>query len=148
MTTTRPTAPLGRSWLLLLAVATGFAAGAVGVNPAARALLLGGGLPDEIGLAEARAFHGELLWLDARSDADFARAHFPGALPLNEGRWDEQIEAVVQRWQPGTRVVVYCRSSGCGASRRVAELLRRQYQFDDVWVLRGGWEAWGAPKAP
>lgn len=140
--------PIWRSWLALAAAATVLAAGAAGLNPAARALLRSGELPDELSVAEARAFRGAMLWIDARSDADFARAHVPGAWPLNEERWDEQIEAVVDRWQPGTRVVVYCSSTGCQASRRVADSLRSQYQFDDVWVLHGGWEAWQSGTSP
>jgi rhodanese-related sulfurtransferase len=139
---------LWRSWLLLVAVATVCAAGAVVLHPAARALLSAGGLPDETSVAEARAYRDELVWVDARPDADFSRGHVPEALPLTEERWDEQIEAVVLRWRPGVRVVVYCSSSGCQASRRVADLLRTQYQFDDVRVLRGGWEAWEKGASP
>jgi rhodanese-related sulfurtransferase len=146
--TTPPRAPLWRSWLALAAVATVCAAGAVGLHPAARALLSAGGLPDEISAAEARASRRELIWIDARPAGDFSRGHVPEALPLTEERWDEQIEAVVLRWRPGVRVVVYCSSTGCQASRRVADLLRTQYQFDDVWVLRGGWEAWEKVESP
>ena len=134
----------GGTWLRLAAVAALLTSVAITFNPRARTLLFAGRMPDEMTLAEARSERSPLLWIDARSDGDFVRAHVPGALPLNEDRWDEQIEAVVLRWRPGMRVVVYCSSTGCQASRRVADLLRQQYQFGDVWVLRSGWEAWKA----
>lgn len=148
MSTGPQRASLWRSWLLFAVAATVLAAGAAALNPAARALVLAGGLPDEVSVAETRAFRGKLLWIDARPDADFAKAHVPGALPLNEEHWEAQVEAVVARWEPGMRAIVYCSSTGCEASRRVADTLRSQYQLDDVRVLRGGWEAWQAGASP
>lgn len=132
-----------RSWLRLAALATALAAAATAAHPAARNLLLHGGRqPDEITLGEARTVRGPLLWLDARPTAAFAQEHIPEALPLNEDQWDVQIETVLLRWQPGTRVVVYCDDTACAASRHVAERLRQDYRLPDVWVLHGGWTAW------
>ena len=45
--------------------------------------------------------------------------------------------------QPGWSIVVYCDSRECQASKHVAERLRgEEYQFDNVYVLHGGWEVW------
>jgi len=141
--------PLWRSWLLLAALATVLAAAASIVHPAARQLRINAGRqPDEITLTEARAFRGPLLWLDARPTTAFAQDHLPEALPLNEDQWNVQIEAVLLRWQPGTRVIVYCDDTACGASRHVAERLRHDYRLDDVRVLHGGWAAWRKALAP
>ncbi|HLP06826.1 MAG TPA: rhodanese-like domain-containing protein [Opitutaceae bacterium] len=134
-------APL-RSLLGILAVATLLAAATAAFRPEARALLRDAPRADETTLAAARDHRGPLLWLDARPAADFARAHIPEALPLTADDWDAQIVAVIQRWQPGTRVIVYCDDRACGTSRHVADKLRREYQFDDVRVLHGGWQAW------
>jgi len=40
------------------------------------------------------------------------------------------------------RVVVYCNSQRCDASREVAVRLRHELQIDNVFVLQGGWNAW------
>ncbi|HLP00684.1 MAG TPA: rhodanese-like domain-containing protein [Opitutaceae bacterium] len=131
-----------RSLLGILAIATLLAAATAAFRPGVRALLRDAPRADETTLAAARDHRGPLLWLDARPAADFSRAHIPEALPLTAEEWDAQIVAVIQRWQPGTRVIVYCDDRACGASRHVAEKLRREYQFDDVRVLHGGWHAW------
>ncbi len=133
---------LARSWLGILGVATLLAAAALALDPRARALLHDAPATDETTLTAAREHRGPLLWLDARPAADFDRDHIPEALPLNPDDWDTQIVAIIARWQPGTRVIVYCDDRACGSSRAVAEKLRREYQFDDVVILHGGWSAW------
>ncbi len=138
-------APL-RSLLGLLGAATLLAAATVAFRPSARALLTDAPRAGEISLAAARTQRVPLLWVDARPAADFARDHIPAALPLTAEEWDVQILAVLQRWQPGTRVIVYCDDRACGTSRQVAEKLRREYQIEDVLVLHGGWEAWKAAR--
>jgi rhodanese-related sulfurtransferase len=131
-----------RSWLLIAGLATALAVADAALNPRARTVVLAGGPPDEITLTAARAHHGPLLWIDARTDAEFSSDHIPEALPLNADHWDAQVAQVLRNWQPGTWVIVYCSQSGCGASRNVADRLRRDYRLPDVWVLRGGWAAW------
>ena len=133
---------LSHSWLGLLVAATLLALAAFAFDPRARALLRDAPAADETTLASARAHRGPLLWLDARPAADFARDHIPEALPLNPDDWDSQIVPVITRWQPGTHVIVYCDDSACGSSRAVADKLRREYQFDEVVILHGGWAAW------
>jgi len=134
--------PLLRSWLLVGGVAAALAALNATTNPHAAALLHDRLPPDQIALVDARQLQGPVLWLDARSEAEFTRDHIPPALPLDEEHWDAQIETVLQRWQPGTTVIVYCSQAGCGASGRVAGRLRRDYGLTDVRVLHGGWAAW------
>lgn len=133
---------LPRSWLGILGAATLLAAAALALDPRARALLRDAPAADEITLVAARAHRGPLLWLDARPAADFARDRIPEALPLNLDEWDAQVVDVLARWQPGTRVIVYCDDRACGSSHQVAERLRRDYQFDDVVILHGGWSVW------
>ncbi len=83
-----------------------------------------------------------ILWIDARREAEYAQAHIPGALPLNEDSWNELLPAILAAWQPGRRVIVYCGSRQCQASREVAERLRDEVGLADVLVLKGGWESW------
>jgi len=94
-----------------------------------------------IPLAAAAREH-SILWLDARPEEDYDRGHVPGALPLRPGSWDAEFPAVIDRWQPGNKVVVYCRSDSCETSEAVARRLIEATKWPDVYVLEGGWEAW------
>jgi rhodanese-related sulfurtransferase len=97
---------------------------------------------DEVTLPAARAWGRSVLWVDARADVDFAHGHIPGALPLNEDRWDELLPGVVDRWNISRKIVVYCSSLSCQTSRDVARRLREEVRLPNVFVLQGGWEAW------
>jgi rhodanese-related sulfurtransferase len=90
---------------------------------------------------QARAWGGNVIWVDARPDEEFARDHVPGALSLNEDRWNELLPQFLAVWSPGRKIVVYCSSLSCNASREVARHLRKEAQLPDVFVLEGGWEA-------
>ena len=91
---------------------------------------------------QARTWAGNVVWVDARPDEEFARDHVPGALSLNEDRWNELLPQFLAVWSPEKKVVVYCSSLSCNASREVARRLRKEAQLSDVFVLEGGWEAW------
>jgi rhodanese-related sulfurtransferase len=93
--------------------------------------------------AQARAWGESVLWADARRQADFDRAHVPGALALNEDEWDALLPALLERWTPDRRVVVYCDGGACKASQQVAARLR-DAGIAPVYILRGGWPAWKA----
>jgi rhodanese-related sulfurtransferase len=93
-------------------------------------------------VAQARAWGENVIWVDARPDEEFARDHVPGALSLNEDRWNELLPQFLAAWSPGKRVVVYCSAESCDLAREVAERLRKEAQISDVFVLEGGWEAW------
>jgi rhodanese-related sulfurtransferase len=83
-----------------------------------------------------------VLWVDARTDAEFARGHIAGAIPLNEDRWNALLGDFIAHWEqrPGQAVVVYCDPGHCNASREVARRLRRELQVDSVAVLSGDWK--------
>jgi rhodanese-related sulfurtransferase len=99
-------------------------------------------------LTQARAWGANAIWVDARPDAEFESDHVPGALLLNEDRWNELLPQFLATWSPEKRVVVYCSSQSCNASREVAKRLRDEVQLKDnegkncVFVLDGGWEEW------
>lgn len=84
----------------------------------------------------------EVMWLDAREPAAWAAGGLPGALPLSETGWEEDLVAVVSGWEPGRWMVVYCDGAGCEASVRVARRLQAEFGFEEVGVLRGGYAAW------
>ena len=66
-------------------------------------------------VAQARAWDGNVIWVDARPDAEFERDHVPDAVPLNEDRWNELLPQFLVTWSPEKRVVVYCSSQSCNA---------------------------------
>lgn len=93
-------------------------------------------------LAQARDWKADAIWIDARPEEEFEREHVPGALLLNEDRWNELLPQMLAGWSPEKRVVVYCSSESCGSSREVARRLRKEAGLTNVFVLEGGWEGW------
>jgi len=98
--------------------------------------------PHEVTIEGVAAWDRPVLWIDARPPESFARDHVPGALPLDELNWEEQLVAVMEAWLPEQRIVVYCDATGCSTSARVAERLRGDLGTQDVYYLRGGFAAW------
>jgi rhodanese-related sulfurtransferase len=97
---------------------------------------------ESVNVDQARAWGENAIWVDARPDEEFARDHVPGALSLNEDRWNELLPQFLAAWSPGKKVVVYCSAESCDLAREAAERLRKEAQISDVFVLQGGWEAW------
>ena len=85
---------------------------------------------------------GEVLWIDARPRAEYEEAHIPGALLLNEEEWNDLLwehqDALFAAEKP---IVVYCGARSCKASKKVVERLRESTPLEEVYFLRGGWEA-------
>ena len=96
----------------------------------------------ELAPADAMRLAPPVIWVDARPEKEYHERHVPGAISLDETRWEELLPEFMQAWRPGARVVVYCDSRKCDASREVAVRLRHELQIDNVFVLQGGWEAW------
>jgi rhodanese-related sulfurtransferase len=97
---------------------------------------------ESVTVEQASAWGENAIWVDARPDNEFARDHVPGALSLNEDRWNELLPQFLAVWSPGKKIVVYCSSLSCNASREAARRLRKEAQLQEVYVLEGGWEAW------
>ena len=95
----------------------------------------------------AKSWGDGAMWIDARPDDDFARDHVPGAISLNEDRWNELLPEFLQVWSPEKKIVVYCSAKSCNAAREVAERLRKETQLpNEIRVLQGGWEEWQKTK--
>jgi len=97
--------------------------------------------PGEETLATVLSWGDAVLWLDARSEAEFEAEHIPGALLLNMEEWDRLFPQFLDQWSPEKKIVVYCGAASCGLSHEVAERLRKS-NISEVYVLKGGWEAW------
>ena len=96
----------------------------------------------EVLVSTAKEWGDQVLWIDARKQDLYEKEHIPGALLLNEDEWDDLLVKILPEWNPGRRVVVYCGGETCQPSHDVAERLRNQVGWKEVYVLKGGWEAW------
>ncbi len=92
----------------------------------------------------ARNWGASVIWVDARPDAEFERDHVPGAILLNEDRWNELLpQFLQQQWSPEKKIVVYCSSQSCNLAGDVARRLREEAKLpNEIRVLKGGWEEW------
>lgn len=96
----------------------------------------------EVLLTEVLSWQPSPQWLDARDARAFEASHIPGAVLLNEDRWQVGLERLLIVWDGERAIVVYCDSATCNASHSVAKRLKGELGIDDVHVLHGGWEAW------
>jgi len=100
-----------------------------------------------VSLEDALAIE-DVIWIDARSRRAYDLNRIPGAIPLNEDDWDAQLEAVLLAWTPDCTVVVYCDGQSCTASQQVAGRLREELGWQNIRVLRDGWDAWTQQQQP
>lgn len=98
--------------------------------------------PDSTKIVQAAP--NDALWIDARSEADFAREHVPGAMNLNETNWEDALMRLFEVWQPPRPIVVYC-SNGCPAGAKIAAKLLN-LGIEPVQVFEGGFEKWKQSK--
>lgn len=126
-------------WLILLALLLASLSWTFGKKGPAGPLL-----PGEIDL-QALSHHRatDILWVDARSRAKFERRHIPGAVLLNNTEWESLVAEFYDQWQPENQVIVYGEVDSDNASE-VAGRLREESAIENVWVLKGGYEAWRA----
>ncbi|MDQ8196151.1 rhodanese-like domain-containing protein [Coraliomargarita sp. SDUM461004] len=95
----------------------------------------------EIYLDDAQALN--VIWLDARTYAEYETDHIPNALFFDEGEWDTGLISLMDAWLMQPRpIVVYCSSESCGTSQRIAEGLRKALPEAEIYSLKGGWDAW------
>jgi rhodanese-related sulfurtransferase len=86
---------------------------------------------------------GQVLWIDARPQEQFDTGHVPGALLLNEQKFEEHLVGYLDTLQTNQKpIVVYCSAAKCDASRHVLERLKQLLPIENAFVLKGGWKAW------
>ena len=103
---------------------------------------------DLVTVEVARGWGANALWVDARPVEEFERDHVPGAVLLNEDRWNELLPQFLgQQWSPEKKIVVYCSAESCNLAEDVARRLREEAKLpNEIRILKGGWEAWLAQK--
>ena len=132
---------------VILLIALGLAGVTAAVHPKRPSFLAPSRDPNEVSLAQTKQWPGTVLWVDARSESDFASEHVPDAICLNFDNWTDQFPKFLDHYSPGQRVVVYCSATWCQLSREIAEKLRTS-GVEDAYFLEGGWEAWKQQNRP
>jgi rhodanese-related sulfurtransferase len=132
---------------LILLIAAGLAGATAAVHPKRPSFFAPPRDPNEVSLAQIKQWPGAVLWVDARSESEFASEHVPDAVCLNFDNWTEQFPKFLDRYNPGQRVVVYCSATSCQLSREIASKLRAS-GVADAYFLEGGWEAWKQQNHP
>jgi rhodanese-related sulfurtransferase len=97
--------------------------------------------PDEICLATVQAEWRDVLWIDARPEAEWKKDGVPGSIHLTTvggGSFEEQLEVSFERLGSARRAVVYCGDVGCGISKEVVKRLREYGMPPEVKALHGG----------
>ncbi len=105
---------------------------------------------DEVTLKHiSQAWKSDVLWIDARPAALYAKAHIPGAININEQELEAQLIDNIALLQDNKKpVVIYCDSSSCQASRKIKDYLAQRIPAEEFYVLRGGWNAWLQQRKP
>jgi rhodanese-related sulfurtransferase len=127
------------SWLILFALLLAFPSWALRKTTPAEPLA-----PGEIDLRVLSSLRAaDILWVDARSKAKFENRHIPGAVLLNQAEWESLVSNFYDQWQPSCQVVVYGEADSDNG-REVASRLRQESGIENIWALKGGYEAWRA----
>lgn len=96
----------------------------------------------ELSLAQLAEWSDDYVLVDARAPEAYEAGHIPNAINLYAGSFDDQVIGLLEVWKPEHAVVVYCDSRQCGASEELAARLRGDFQMDQVYVLKGGWQSY------
>lgn len=91
--------------------------------------------------AEALWRHNTTLFVDVRSNEEYAQGHIAGALHLTEEDLDRRLPELLPRLRRAGAVVVYCKSRDCGKSLWAA-LRLEQEGLTRVHIYPAGWNEW------
>jgi rhodanese-related sulfurtransferase len=98
---------------------------------------------------EPGALDNEYVFIDARSDEDYARGHIPGAVQVDHYFIEEYLPDVVPIVEMAEHAVVYCNGGDCEDSGLVImDLIEQGISPSKLYLFKGGWEAWVAACMP
>jgi rhodanese-related sulfurtransferase len=102
---------------------------------------------DDLTTAKALYDNGNVLFVDARSRADYQDGHVKGAISLPVAEFDQNIETLLRQVPPETTLVTYCSGRTCADSHRLAQLLLDS-GYQKINVMIDGYPAWEAEGYP
>ncbi len=104
---------------------------------------------DQVTLARARSLweSGTAIFLDARSNRDYANGHITGALNLPAMEFDRAFPQIRPKLDAEMPVVLYCDGEHCDLSQQLMMKLRGAGLTNAV-VLINGWTLWRGAGLP
>lgn len=102
------------------------------------------GEPSAVAWTQARALVADrrAVLVDARPRAAFQAGSIPGAVSLPYTELEARMPAFRRQYPPDTCLVVFCSDTACATSDAVARALRRDYGFQAVYHMPGGYAEW------
>lgn len=93
---------------------------------------------------EVKPLHAQkkIVLVDARSRGAYDAGHIPGAVLLSEPPMPDDFAAFLRDHPTNTHVVVYCSSTSCSLSFRLAHRLAREGGYGLVQYMTGGYLDW------
>jgi len=94
--------------------------------------------------AEIKPLHaqGRVVLVDARARPFFDAGHIPGAVNLPEPPDAEEWAAFRKQYPTNAHVVVYCGSTTCSLSFKLANRLAKESGYEFVQYITGGYQTW------
>jgi rhodanese-related sulfurtransferase len=89
--------------------------------------------------AKALAAEGRAVLMDVRHKSMFDAGHIPGAISLPEHSPPQEFTAFLARQPTNVVLVVYCSSTSCSQSARVANRLVNEFHWPSVRYMTGGY---------
>ncbi len=83
----------------------------------------------------------EALFIDARPAGEFRELHIPKALNITAEHLEQGMPPALAPVDKQQRIIVYCGTTDCHASLKVAELLQDK-GFVNIQVFVGGFKNW------
>lgn len=101
---------------------------------------------NEVTLSIVESWNEPVIWIDARSVVEYEKERIPKAISLSPEVFESNIILLLNEWEPGVRIVVYCDTQLCDASHETALRLSDEVGLPDVYVLYDGWKSWKKSK--
>ena len=92
---------------------------------------------------DPRRLTGQVIWVDARPEAQYRRGHIPGARHLDPYRPEQQLLEVLALCLRADQVVVYCSGGQCEDAELAAYLLQQAgVPRERLVIYVGGFGEW------
>ena len=100
--------------------------------------------PEYINLESAKEMYDrEIIFIDARDEEEFAEGHIKGAILAPST--PELVQLTPDRSTP---IVTYCGGGDCDVSMELAVELMDSWDYERIFVYKGGWPEWKAAGYP
>lgn len=90
---------------------------------------------------------GQTLFIDARYQKEFAESHIPGAINIPANLSRDRLMSELESISKNRKIVVYCDSDKCQASRRLAGLMT-YLGYERIYVYLPGFQEWQVKNYP